>query len=156
MRIKETIKNKGFTMVELLVVISIIGILATLLLANYNATRSRARDVQRKSDLRNIQTALRIYYNDEGEYPTSGAAGSIKGCDGASCAWGEPFVGIGTTYMSVLPADPQSPDRDYSYTWIDSDTYTLGACLENASECDTACGAEFGEDLNGCVYQVAP
>ena len=51
--------QKAFTLVELLVVISLIGILATLVLANLNSARERARDAERKSDLRNIQTALR-------------------------------------------------------------------------------------------------
>ena len=64
-------QNKGFTLVELLVVISLIGILSTLVIANLNSARERARDAQRKSDLRNIQTALRLYYNDNAGYPAS-------------------------------------------------------------------------------------
>jgi len=68
--VKKIAENfSAFTLIELLVVMALIGTLATLLLANFNAARERARDAQRKSDLRNIQTALRLYYNDYGIFP---------------------------------------------------------------------------------------
>jgi len=79
----------AFTLIELLVVISIIGLLATLLVANFNAARARARDAQRKSDVRNIQTALRLYYNDTKRYPceeTPGTPSRIRACSvNANC-----------------------------------------------------------------------
>jgi type II secretion system protein G len=154
---------KGFTLIELLVTISIIGILSTLLVANFNSTRQRARDAQRKSDLRNIQTALRLYYNDCGAYP-SASGGLIRGCNGTcdapeDCVWdgNTPFTLTGQNFMNVLPQDPQyDPDTgENSYTYIagaDSDSYTLRACLENAS--DDKCGAACGD--NGCYYSVSP
>ena len=71
-QIKVNKKNKkGFTLIELLVVVSLLGVLATLVIANLNSARERTRDATRKSDLRNIQTALRLYYNDKGTYPQS-------------------------------------------------------------------------------------
>ena len=113
----------GFTLIELLVVISIIGILATLVAANLNSARSRARDAERKSDLKNIQTALRLYYNDNNRYPVS-------------LNWGSPFTSLdgNTIYMSTLPEDPL-PSQTYFYgLGTDTDTYTLAACLENTSD----------------------
>lgn len=167
----------GFTLIELLVVISIIGLLATLLMANLNTSRARARDAQRKSDIRNIQTALRLYYNDYGEYPddgtdsVSGFDGSIVGCnfgDGlVACAWGGSFSITGRDpYMAVLPADPL-PDRRYHYTRIDAnDTYELGTCMENKSDArcdpDASCGVNHSTDPDsgnapdGCLYWVKP
>jgi general secretion pathway protein G len=128
-------KRAGFTLIELLVVVSLIGVLATLVLANLNAARQRGRDAQRKSDLRNIQTALRLYYNDYNKYPAN-MASNIAGC-GASgtnlCIWGDPFESGIQTYMSTLPTDPL-PNIDYSYAQIDADDYTLTACLENPSD----------------------
>ncbi len=50
--------REGFTMIEILVVITIIGILATLILANFGPSRAKARDVQRKTDLNQIKTSL--------------------------------------------------------------------------------------------------
>jgi general secretion pathway protein G len=128
-------KRAGFTLIELLVVVSLIGVLATLVLANLNAARQRGRDSQRKSDLRNIQTALRLYYNDYDKYPAN-MAGNIAGC-GASgtsiCIWGDPFESGIQTYMSTLPDDPL-PNISYNYLQIDADNYTLTACLENPSD----------------------
>ncbi len=132
---KENKKNKGFTLIELLVVVSLIGILTTLVLANVNSARQRGRDAQRKSDLRNIATALRLYYNDKGVYPSSNS-GQISGCgiDGLTpCTWGTTFVAGSNTYMSTLPDDPLGTPH-YRYILLDPDTYTLEACLENASD----------------------
>src|SRR3990172_8355428 len=88
--------SEAFTLIELLVVISIIGLLATLLVANFNAVRARARDAQRKSDVRNIQPALRLYYNDTKRYPCEETSSlQIRACSvnancGAVnvCTWG--------------------------------------------------------------------
>jgi prepilin-type N-terminal cleavage/methylation domain-containing protein len=120
----------GFTLIELLVVISIIGILATLVAANLNSARSRARDAQRKSDMRNVGTALRLYYNDKATYPTYPA----------QFAFGAEFISGTTTYMDMVPNDPlynanDSPPIQYVYVRDeDGDGFTLKACLENASD----------------------
>ena len=113
----------GFTLIELLVVISIIGILAVLVMANLNSARSRARDAVRKSDLKNIQTALRLYYNDNGRYPET------------SPPFGDKWEAGSTVYMSKVPQDTL-PDQTYKYTVdaTDKDLYTLSACLENDSD----------------------
>jgi general secretion pathway protein G len=154
--------KRGFTLIELLVVVSLIGILATLVLANLNAARQRGRDAQRKSDLRNIQTALRLYYNDYDKFPAN-MSSNIAGCGtgGASlCIWGNPFEADGNTYMSTLPRDSIFYYK-YTRPETDLDTYTLEACLENKS--DEKC-EDFGDPANawcettygGCVYKVQP
>ena len=102
---KKVRNSFGFTLIELLVVISIIALLATVLLANFNASRSRARDAQRKSNLRSIQTALRLYYNDFNKFPTSTIGGAIQGCGilgESTCDWNAAFEANSETYMSVL------------------------------------------------------
>ncbi|KKR41619.1 MAG: Type II secretory pathway pseudopilin PulG-like protein, partial [Candidatus Woesebacteria bacterium GW2011_GWB1_40_12] len=65
---RSNIKNLslGFTLVELLVVIAILGILATIGLVTFSSSQMRGRDAQRKSDLKQISSALEIYYNDYG------------------------------------------------------------------------------------------
>lgn len=115
----------GFTLIELLVVISIIGLLATLVAANLNAARSRARDAERKSDLKSMQTALRLYYNDNGAYPPSNYFDSL---------WGAEWKVGSTVYMNIVPKDPIS-SQSYKYELgADTDNYILSACLENASD----------------------
>lgn len=136
--------NKGFTLIELLVVISLIGILATLVIANMNSARERARDAQRKSDLRNIQTALRLYYNDKGGYPATNQMGT----------WGEAWTVSGVTYMNILPGDPLST-QSYVYTSTDTEDYTLKACLENKSD-DKCVTVGAGVCVSTCQYSVKP
>ena|SRR3990167_2512815 len=118
----------GFTLIELLVVISIIGILASLVSVNLNSARSRARDAQRKSDLKNISIALRSYYNGLGTYPDTATFSFTT------------LTGGGITYMATVPNDPQydstdstSLQYDYELTNL-GDGFTLLACLENASD----------------------
>lgn len=116
----------GFTLIELLVVIAIIGMLSALLLPNFMSARERARDSQRKSDLKQIQKALEMYKQDQSpisfppELPTAG----------------EEFSYNGNIYMNKFPTDP-SPDLEYYYN-VDNDslTYTLCACLENSADPD--------------------
>lgn len=147
--------KKGFTLIELLVVISLIGILSTLVLANLNSGRERSRDVQRKSDLRNIQTALRLYYNDMGVFPESNESYGVLGCGAlgtSACDWDEQWVNGTTIYMNVLPNDPQ-PSQGYRYIQTDSDSYTLEACLENKSDDKCVTTAEVW-CTSGCKYVV--
>ena len=61
--------KKGFTLIELLVVIAIIGLLSTLSVLALNGARARARDAKRISDIKQIQTALEMYYNENNAYP---------------------------------------------------------------------------------------
>lgn len=61
-------EKRGFTLIELLVVIAIIGILSAIVLASLGSARSRARDAQRKSDLKQIANAFELYYLEKGNY----------------------------------------------------------------------------------------
>lgn len=117
-------KNKGFTLIELLIVIAIIGVLATLLMANFIGVRQRARDAQRKSDVRQVQSALEIYRSDQSTYPPTATLSSCGGSLAVS----------GTIYMQKLPCDPTS-GLAYTYAQTGGGTgYTLYACLENAND----------------------
>ena len=77
MIVKRAIKQEhGFTLIELLVVIAIIGILSSVVLASLNSARVKARDAKRISEVRQIQTALALYYDTYGQYPGSGECGA--------------------------------------------------------------------------------
>ena len=150
-RAPDSSKPFGFTLIELLVVISIIGILATLVAANLNSARARARDTERKSDLKNISTGLRLYYNDKGTYPPQGYFDSI---------WGSQWAEGNMVYMNVLPNDPL-PSQTYIYTYdLATDTFVLNACLENRSDdrCDKVGGSlvSCAGGATGCQYTVKP
>ncbi len=63
-------KQEGFTIVELLIVIVVIGILATLVIITFSGIQQRARDTQRQTDINGIQGHVEAYYADTGTYPT--------------------------------------------------------------------------------------
>ncbi len=127
-------KSRGFTLVELLIVISIIGVLTTLLMANFIGVRQRARDAQRKSDLRQIQSALELYRADQGSYPANQLNFSVPNCSNSikspDCTT--------SIYMQEVPKDPSGSSSSYNsgnyYFSSNGTTYTIGACLENTSD----------------------
>lgn len=116
----------SFTLIELLVVIAIIGMLSALLLPNFMSARERARDSQRKSDLKQIQKAFELYKQNQSpiSFPPDLPESGVE------------FNGSGNTYMNKFPTDP-SPGKEYYYS-VDNDalTYTLCSCIENSADPD--------------------
>lgn len=66
-------EQKGFTLIELLVVIAIIGLLASVVLLSLNSARAKSRDAKRLADVRQIASAMELYFNDSGTYPAATA-----------------------------------------------------------------------------------
>ena len=62
---------RGFTLIEVLIVVAIIGILTAILVANYNDARKNSRDKIRKSELKEMQLALELYKSQNNSYPAS-------------------------------------------------------------------------------------
>lgn len=109
---------RGFTLVEILIVVSIIGLLASIVLVGLGSFRSRGRDARRVADLREIQNALELYYGKAGSYP-SGNWGGLK----------QTLVDaeIGVTAISD---DPSGGSNHYHYG-SSGQSYVLGARLED-------------------------
>ena len=108
-------KQEGFTLLELLIVIVIIGILALLIVPNVLSAPKKSRDTKRKTDLRAVKQSLEEYYVDNSVYP----------------ATLNDLVTAGN--MQSVPTDPKNVSPYvYTYTAANSNTtYTLTACLEN-------------------------
>lgn len=124
--------KKGFTLIELLVVIAIIGLLSTLAVVALGSAREKARDSKRLSDLKQVQTALELFYTDENGYPTSTLGVTLGGAS-AACLNSSGFTtaGCANPYMGQVPADPGQ--TSYTYTATSSASYSITATLEGAA-----------------------
>lgn len=101
-------KRRGFTIVELLIVIVVIGILAAVTIVAYNGIQKRARDAARTGDISSLMKAIEIYKADNGVYPNP-CGGNDVGC--ALSGLGSYLV---PQYISRLPVDP-NPSTPYQY-----------------------------------------
>ena len=112
-RLKRFLSQTGFTFVELLVVISIIGLLSSIALIAMNNARVGARDARRQDDSVLIRTALQWYFHENGVYPKQGALGNpnhetdIQGLRGF----------LVPKYVNTIPNDPKSAISNYQYVW---------------------------------------
>ena len=134
-------KKKGFTLIELLVVIAIIGLLSTMAIVSLSGARAKARDARRVGDVKQIQTALEMYYVDEDGYPVEAAAvvlGAVaqkKLCDESAGGWVTAATVCTTTYMGLVPENPTPAATgtgiaNYSYTSANGSTYSIIFGLE--------------------------
>jgi len=93
-------RSSGFTIVELLIVIVVIGILAAITIVAYNGIQERAKFSKAQQDLASIRKAIKLYYVDNGKYPVSTADGWM----GWDQATGDSFIpGLTPTYMQKTP-----------------------------------------------------
>ena len=154
------VKNRGFTLIELLVVIAIIGILSSVVLASLNSARQKGRDARRLSDVKQLRTAMDLYYDSTQFYPlTIGTtAASVLVTGGyISTIPTDPVTGASYTYAPLVTAgDAAAATACASATPCAS--YVIAATLENtsnsvlATDVDTA--AIGGIDCTDPLYCV--
>jgi prepilin-type N-terminal cleavage/methylation domain-containing protein len=128
--------RKGFTLVELLVVMSIMAILAAIILANMSSAAKRGRDAERQADLRNLQTAIEAYKHRNGKYPAMGCTDSNGWSTEKACA--TYISGLAPNFIPALPHDSaRGINNGYSYvTNTEKTVYKIMAM--NTVEADTA------------------
>lgn len=154
--------NSGFSLVELLVVVSIVSILSAVMYFNISAGSAQSRDVERKADLRTVAAALELYKNKNGRYPAgcrgatlvhnitvwSGQSGTNYACPSGN----QYIVGLAPEFIPSLPTDPRlnGTDSGYVYTVNNSGSvYKMMALntveTESVVKGDTfyRCGAEY-------------
>jgi prepilin-type N-terminal cleavage/methylation domain-containing protein len=121
--------KKGLSLIELMVVMAIIGILASALMVNVNNTRSKGRDAKRVSDFNQVRNALELFRETYGVYPVTASTATWEGNWQNLAICLETGVGCGIStpgYVPVLRSVPQDP-MDNPNTVSDSDpTYYYG------------------------------
>jgi len=127
--------KKGFTLVELLVVIAIIALLSTLSVVALNSARAKSRDARRQSDIKQIRTALEMYFDSNMAYPDPTASTTL-GTGTMACltstGWTTTAGCTGTIFMQNVPTDPIPGTYSYIYNVGGSGaTYTIAYNLEN-------------------------
>lgn len=101
---------RGFTLIELMVVIAIISILIGITFVGTAPSVQAGYDARRKADLVSIKTALELYYNQNGSYPTTNGSWSSQDGTGGTTNNGTNWIpGLASTYIQKLPQDPLYP-----------------------------------------------
>lgn len=126
--------KSGFTLIEILIVIAIIGMIVGLLLPNFNQLRQEGRDQARKTGVKALVEALEMYKLNQNppEYPA--AIPNLNTGD----AWEDGSI----TYLNQTPVDPlyDADEEQFNYRYglngVDTQRYYVGVCLEDASDPD--------------------
>ncbi len=105
--------QRGFTLVELLVVIAVIGILVSIVFLGLSEARAKSRDKARVSDLKQLELAATLYREQSGNFP-------------------DELSDLLPTFMPAIPEDPRT-DNPYSYE-SDGSTYLITATLETGDD----------------------
>ena len=149
---KQKVYKEAFTLVEIIIVISIIALIATIGIGSYSALNKNARNARRKTDLEQVRSALELYKSNNGVYPTTGGGWYGTCTAGWATVTSDYVPNIVTDgYIQKLPQDPRngqsfSPCNDGSmvcYTYrSDGKDFKLIA----------VCGAETTPNSNDQYY----
>ena len=103
--------RSGFTLVELMIVITVIAILATIAVASFTRVQKQARDTKRKGDMQTLATSLQAYFTENNSYPAS-------------------LSELAPTYIPSIPTPPGGGSYTaYSYS-IGSGGNAYGLCVD--------------------------
>jgi prepilin-type N-terminal cleavage/methylation domain-containing protein len=115
-------KTSGFSLIEVLIAVSIIGILSAIIITNFSKVGGQGRDTERAADLKTLQSAIELYKFENDRYPS--------GCDGDAvwsgqtgsgtyeCTNGQYIVGLAPEFIPVLPIDPKLGITNSGYVYI--------------------------------------
>jgi prepilin-type N-terminal cleavage/methylation domain-containing protein len=151
--------QNGFTLIELLVVVAIISLLSSIVLASLNSARVKARDAARKEQLRQISTALELYYDTYGVYPPvrpSSSCGGVRNDWATSICTDPNWLSTDANLLKYLPSVPKDPvnkiGNDDTPWWF-ALTYTYGVSA-NGQQYDLLTNLENISDPQRCELML--
>lgn len=139
--LKLRLGKAAFTLIELLIVITIIGILAVALVPRISQGPAKARDVARKADVGSIATALEFYFADNSAYPTTNPTGVYTECISDNSTAAAANAGIASNMKGgLVPSDPTTngpapctTGGGYGYAAFSTTSYVVAALLETTA-----------------------
>ena len=148
--VKNLLNQKGFTLVEMLVVVAIIAILASVFLVGLSGFRQSAYDARRLSDIQNVQTYLERFYNMNQTYPTVSTWSSKSGQDLSTTLNGTLQAAKILNNSQSLPVDPAGGTLQtplYQYCSLNNgQSYVIGVPLSS----DAAAWSQSAVPSGGC------
>lgn len=133
-------KNRGFSLIEISIVVGIIGLLAAVTMPTFSLSRQKARDAQRMSDLGRIKVALETFYMHKGYYPPSLCGWD---CNGYSHSYSSSWDTLGSYLVDYLPDGlPKDPKNDSCAPW------------STTSECYSYAYGNVGKEVYSAQYDL--
>lgn len=128
------IKTKGFSLIELIVVMTIIMVISVVGIVTFTGTNKKARDSKRMADLEKVRIALELYKQENNSYPLDARTSLVS------------------NFLQEWPTDPKN--YNYVYTRVSIYSYTLDAYLESGGANVGSAGACGGSPAVTCNYRV--
>lgn len=146
-------KQEGFTIVELLIVIVVIGILAALVITTFTGIQQQARNTERETDIKAIHGQLEAYYAQEGFYPTLGnmndaawRAANMKGLDDEALADPKYNGASPNTLVQTEAAGDNQYTYDVTPAGCDNDPAVAGECTGYTLQAEGEDGKSYSQD----------
>ncbi|MEI6842892.1 MAG: prepilin-type N-terminal cleavage/methylation domain-containing protein [bacterium] len=150
--------NKGFSLIELLVVISLISALAGIIVSYTYTAGQKSRDTQRKQNMDQLVKGINMYFADNGTLPRSGTTCATVSDAGSTAT----FVSNMLPYMKTMTYDPNKKGAtgDYAFQIINSANGKFRVCAQmeqasagNSGATDLSSGCAGGVSYNYCIAQ---
>lgn len=150
----------AFTLIEIMIVVGIIAILATVIGVNVQDSGAQSRDAQRQADLRNLQNAIELYKQENGVYPLacrgndvwSGQIGTSYACPGGSREY---IVGLAPKYIKTLPIDEKLNGNNSGYIYVVNSARTVYKIKAHRTVESEVGLIDFQHPFKACDIRVA-
>jgi general secretion pathway protein G len=161
---RTAIGKRGFTLIELIMVVALIAVLATLSLSSFANLKTNAKNGRCKAEIRTLEKSILASFTDKGHLPTALTRAEIGSDADVKDPWGHPYVyydiasGLGTPYTDINTDDLNTDFDLYSMgqdgataTNLVPDPVANVASFDDIVRCNDGSTVELGKDRNGAI-----